>query len=1628
MIIIDCGTGETKLYLVQEAGRDADGPIVKVDQMGEVMPSAIDTFHKLRDGDTQCLKLFIQDYSDRLREALKTVEQEGKKSRLSRVTVGLTAWWRTLSADDKMDCYNLMFKPLEKPTSEISKELSFDSLEYQVESIFGLDEARYEAVAVRYATERAFHAKTTDMIISGGKGSIQFTPRERAESTSGHHSAHRVDDIAPMTVNLDMKRGEKVVKESNVEDWQDECDVMLGQAIAVYTQFFENMDRTEKPESIYVVVISAFYYGAKAAGLVDKEPKEVPLEDALRTLEGFMKRSDTKPGDVANLVRMQTCFNLMFPKALRPKVHVIFARDWVVEGETFRTTWSSGYFLEYCKDPQKHPSSSKLRSQLGKKLSEFCEEDEQRLPGCCTAASSAVTWKDLGNEGANDVHTAILRYDDMGDPAIWEVPYTERTDFMVGEPCEPTDLNKDANDPSDMRGGWSQVGFSKTAPINTTSGKGPIGVELHYDPGGVVDATIIVVGFLACRRSVSQSSGVSSDAANGSGSQDSAVLFPCPAVGYKAASLDLHPVVDVGVAFSAADQGGSIRLQIGVDTSQLICPWNPYERSTFQIWFTASTDGSTQMINFARNKVVIAKLPMLKKRRFEFPAAVHAWVGPAKGESDILAIGAKIEWINSELGCCESLHWGLGSLSQQLSRCISSLSSCMDKFIPNSLRQSFHRFHTDSGIRFTSMWPPQCLVHSSSQSEAHSLFVMDKENTTQPLLTVTAGSADIMVWNGEGDCISRVSLPHLEMDVLSAVILDCKRISNEKKGWELHVLAGCQALNTEEGKVSPYPSLVAFQGFIPDYFQSAVGRDIREKDYEVTTELIADPNKAAWGQDGKGHSNAVSGIFVDYSRRPKLLVYTVSHDQTPMLWDQDGKLLAHSKGHHSKILVNGALTDDGEYFATVGLDRVCIFATCASGSRPSLVCISRVEHSMVDPKGKRDLYAAAFTPRCAWPTSVPDCLLLGDFLGNIVVAFLDLKEETLRKESELTSHAVHHHANIVTYNNVRSVAKLPHCHQATVFRLCWIKKPSSSPSPAENCERTDTEPLVSQSGSSFDETVRDLVLCSTSADMFIGTYDWGVVERTLEHAKKIHRNTGTNENNGGLGGSTPISEPQIAENDEGVRTIRWHVGAVQGASSDCFQRLSSGGVGQLVSWEGVGNESAHPRVWSRDAVGADVRLILSTTVVCAMQMLRFTIGGSAMSGVTSMRTLGLTSQLAAMDDDSLLSVTSSLCPYWIDSLQFVAHFWIHVIKPSFFFFLTILIICYVPSCLRKYRQVAAELETNRELTWTKRRGLERWRFFLRFSVAVFFNFLTIPLVTAFVIHVDCSVIKEGDVSGAAGELWYGAARAMDNRPEQVCFLGYHLVKTMIWIVAIVLYLMFSALFEIINMNLSEIFMIRIWGNPAFEQEDTRGETNGDKLEKQEHFNFGLLRVIYVAFCHMPVACVEVSHPRMNIGALTPSKYSITRWWRLVMKIIAPGILVFQTHFPGRQMWVYMIISTINIAFHHWRPPFRNKDLNTVVILIQYFVWFGAASSLFEVVIEPAIFPEGVEGHHHEISGYLFYLGFSTCCFITWAWTRWQRWMFPDRLVTTKLSIDKAGERKTIRLTAGVNTVLDQPAE
>ena len=324
VVVFDCGTGESKalLYELKAGGKIAVRELRK-----------FGTFESFIEAEKS------GDLVD-LVESIAQEAQEGHPGSCTHVALGLSAWFRDALADTTPRGASTKHKA-ERVMLQVTDRLKALSPPVFVDKIelSEIDEALFEATAVSYAAEYSGLPRTGVVVGSGG-GSIQFTYLDVKDAGGP----------IPRSIPLGFRQGVKLMTAdgaAGADAWNEQCRGEIN-------TFMET--RSLEPKPLNCVAISACYYGSKlvgigadlqkvAAGEVKKafEAKQTELRSKLDDAEA-MADEDAKKKTIKDLANATMQFNL-FTALLTDDAQVHFGRDWVVDGEQFRTTWSAGWFM-----------------------------------------------------------------------------------------------------------------------------------------------------------------------------------------------------------------------------------------------------------------------------------------------------------------------------------------------------------------------------------------------------------------------------------------------------------------------------------------------------------------------------------------------------------------------------------------------------------------------------------------------------------------------------------------------------------------------------------------------------------------------------------------------------------------------------------------------------------------------------------------------------------------------------------------------------------------------------------------------------------------------------------------------------------------------------------------------------------------------------------------------------------------------------------------------------------------------------------------------------------------------------------------------------------------------------------
>lgn len=288
LILGDLGSGKTSVYLVQRL----NGLAVSVEELSD-NSGAVEL-----PGLADCN---FEEFARRFHEAA-TSRGTGYE-----VHIGATQWYRALPAEHQVE--------LAARLRQWGTLTFVDG--FRLVQVSGEQEAQYEAIAVRHACEAALGVMP-QIILSAGTGSMQCT----ANNADGYDTCG--------SVTLDTKEWAKRPRE-DMPLWRS----FAAQALAPLAPLLA-------AEGSTAVCVGAAWYAINAAKFAGKAdpPFAMPRHEAISGLVASCEDPVTSVRDAVNMWRVVEALELM--------IHVrdvVFARNWQIDGNPFRTTWATGYFL-----------------------------------------------------------------------------------------------------------------------------------------------------------------------------------------------------------------------------------------------------------------------------------------------------------------------------------------------------------------------------------------------------------------------------------------------------------------------------------------------------------------------------------------------------------------------------------------------------------------------------------------------------------------------------------------------------------------------------------------------------------------------------------------------------------------------------------------------------------------------------------------------------------------------------------------------------------------------------------------------------------------------------------------------------------------------------------------------------------------------------------------------------------------------------------------------------------------------------------------------------------------------------------------------------------------------------------
>jgi len=336
VLFLDCGTGESKLIFIDEVS----GEISFDDLSGE--KDKLPAVQTLLESKTK-----QDEFFRKFEDQVNAFRDTGRSAKL--LHCGLTAWYRAKNMETRQK-YDQFFEHMERIVSDILQ------INLRKDTLAGFTEARYEHAAVTYAAKySSLGLWRLDLVISGGSGSVQIT-------------ASDVYGIDPLSFDLPLKDGVEIVENEGLDAYITKVQDEIFEYVHPFTEMWDH-DGCILPGNI--ICISSFFHAAKAAGLCEEGPKQLDLQVVLDKLDNLIYDSKQASKNRANAIRVREIFKLLFSeydprKEQKEDAKIIFARDWKINKNDFRTTWTTGCFMDiYAQVPKNKPKQPSGKFELG---------------------------------------------------------------------------------------------------------------------------------------------------------------------------------------------------------------------------------------------------------------------------------------------------------------------------------------------------------------------------------------------------------------------------------------------------------------------------------------------------------------------------------------------------------------------------------------------------------------------------------------------------------------------------------------------------------------------------------------------------------------------------------------------------------------------------------------------------------------------------------------------------------------------------------------------------------------------------------------------------------------------------------------------------------------------------------------------------------------------------------------------------------------------------------------------------------------------------------------------------------------------------------------------------------------
>jgi len=264
--------------------------------------------------------------------------------------LGVTAWYRHVldEGGDTLEAVDDMLDKMVTRASEQLRELSLGP-PMLLKRLAGIDEAYYEYKACEYAVVHS-GLERPHAVLAGGQGSVQMV---------AYDSMHALNEVGE-------KRGKALLanapsKREGLRAWEAHLRAALAAAEASCAFYRLLRHNAAEGGTVNVVCISGFFYGACEARIAHRKQREytyerldVVLPKLAARIDEMMEDADAKfaPSskkdplwELPNLVRLHVLLTHVFGQHT-DSVRCLFARDWVIKGTPYRTTWTAGFFGE----------------------------------------------------------------------------------------------------------------------------------------------------------------------------------------------------------------------------------------------------------------------------------------------------------------------------------------------------------------------------------------------------------------------------------------------------------------------------------------------------------------------------------------------------------------------------------------------------------------------------------------------------------------------------------------------------------------------------------------------------------------------------------------------------------------------------------------------------------------------------------------------------------------------------------------------------------------------------------------------------------------------------------------------------------------------------------------------------------------------------------------------------------------------------------------------------------------------------------------------------------------------------------------------------------------------------------